>query len=143
MMPDPATPGASDPGPAVPDGAAAELSILEGDDPAAAALELLQRREACLTDASVLCLENVDQPGSVAMTADSYAIRQAQALPESRQPGVSGGAGDLTATVQERTGNAALVVLSDPTDAGINAQPASALVIKGEAGWRLRELFDY
>jgi hypothetical protein len=143
VMPGPATPGASDPGPAVPAGAAAELSILEGDDPAAAALELLQRRETCLNDASILCLEHVDQPGSVAMTADSYAIRQAQAVPESRQPGVSGGAGDLKATVQERTGNAALVVLSDPENAGINAQPASALVIKGEAGWRLRELFDY
>lgn len=77
------------------------------------------------------------------MAADSYAVRQAQAVPESRQPGVSGRTTGLGATVQERTGNAALVVFGDPTDAGINAQPASALVIKGEAGWRLRELFDY
>jgi hypothetical protein len=138
-----ATPGPSGPGPAGPDGAPAEPGILEGDDPAAAALELLQRRDACLADASLICLEDVDQPGSVAMAADSYAVRQAQAVPESRQPGVSGRTTGLGATVQERTGNAALVVFGDPTDAGINAQPASALVIKGEAGWRLRELFDY
>jgi hypothetical protein len=120
----------------------AQPGVLDGEDPAEAVLELLRRREACLADASVLCLDGVAQPGSVLMTADSYAIRQAQTVPEASSAGVEA-ARNLVATVQERTGNAALVVLSDTSGVGDNAQPASALVIKGEAGWRLRELFDY
>ncbi|MGY4856783.1 hypothetical protein [Cryobacterium sp. AP23] len=121
--------------------AAPELAVLTGDDPAAAVLELLRQREACLAEGSVLCLDGVDQPDSVAMAADGYRIRQMQeeAVPSTTAPVP---AGPRTAVVQERTGNAALVVL-DGAGSDVNAQPASALVIKGEAGWRLRELFDY
>jgi hypothetical protein len=120
----------------------ADPSVLTADDPAAAVVELLRRRRACMAAASVLCLDGVDQPGSVAMAADGYLIRQlptgpaeAAAREEPETP--------LTATVQEHTGNSALVVLGEGPADGVNAQPASALVIKGEAGWRLRELFDY
>jgi hypothetical protein len=120
----------------------AEPSVLTADDPAAAVVELLRRRRACMAAESVLCLDGVDQPGSVAMAADGYLIRQlptgpaeAAAREEPETP--------VTATVQEHTGNSALVVLGEGPADGVNAQPASALVIKGEAGWRLRELFDY
>ena len=128
-----ATPGTADPEGVLP-------SVLTGDDPAAAVLELLRRREECLAETSVLCLDGVDQPGSVLMAADGYRIRQLQTEP-SAAPSAGPPAGPVTADVRERTGNAALVVLSG--GAGVNAQPASALMIKGEAGWRLRELFDY
>jgi hypothetical protein len=120
---------------------AAGHSVLTGDDPAAAVLELLRRRTACLGQASVLCLDGVDQPGSVAMAADGYLIRQLQGT----EPAVDVGAAAVVpqeAEVREHTGNSALVVLGYGSETGINAQPASALVIKGEAGWRLRELFD-
>ena len=128
-----ATPGTAEPEGVLP-------SVLTGDDPAAAVLELLRRRAECLAEASVLCLDGVDQPGSVLMAADGYRIRQLQTEP-SAAPSAGPPAGPVTADVRERTGNAALVVLSG--GAGVNAQPASALMIKGEAGWRLRELFDY
>jgi hypothetical protein len=127
-----------------PDGAPAGrsgASTLQGDDPAQAVLELLRARAACLAEASVLCLEAVHQPGSVAMAADSYLVRDLQASGGTIAPLPAGTA--LTATLQERTGNAALVLLSPAGEEGIRTQPASALVIKGEAGWRLRELFDY
>ncbi|PXA67556.1 hypothetical protein CTB96_12635 [Cryobacterium arcticum] len=124
-------------------GDGAEAEPPETDDPAAAVLDLLRRREHCLAEASVLCLDGVDQAGSVALEADSYAVRQRQAAGDTASSTEVGRAEQLTATVQERSGNAALVVLSRIGDEGGNTQPASALVIRGEAGWRLRELFDY
>ncbi|MCU1446391.1 hypothetical protein [Cryobacterium sp.] len=147
-------PAATDPDGTGPDGTGADgadpstsdPSILEGDDPAAAVLELLRLRDVCLAHVSVLCLDGVDQHGSVAMAADGYRIRQLQgddartAAPDAAAPEADPLA-RFTARVQEHTGNSALVVLE--AGAGVNAQPASALVIKGEAGWRLRELFDY
>jgi hypothetical protein len=121
---------------------AGDGSAIEGDDPVAAVLALLRQREVCLAEASVLCLDDVHQAGSVAMAADGYRIRHLQSGPDAADP-LGGSAASLDAELQERTGNAALVTLSDASGAGVNAQPASALVIKGEAGWRLRELFDY
>ena len=128
---------------------AAAVPSLQADDPAAAVLDLLRLRHECLAEASVLCLDGVDQAGSVAMATDSDLVRQAQAgdtavdlrpTPSSAEASAT----ELSATVQERTGNAALVVLGDAGgQPAPNTQPASALVIKGEAGWRLRELFDY
>jgi hypothetical protein len=118
----------------------ADRAAVEGDDPAAAALVLMRLRAGCLAEASVLCLDGVDQPGSVAMAADGYLVRQRQAVPE---PAATPDWIPVTAQLSERTGNAALVALAGSADGGVNAQPASALVIKGEAGWRLRELFDY
>ena len=125
------------------DGSAAALVA---DDPAAATLALLELREGCLAQASVLCLDGVDQAGSVAMAADSYQAQQTQ--PSAERPAAEGaprlgGAAGFTASVQERRGNAALIVLTPVAGGPPNTQPASALVIKGEAGWRLRELFDY
>jgi hypothetical protein len=119
-----------------------DRSVVDGDDPAAAALVLIRQRAGCLVEASVLCLDNVDQLGSVAMAADGYLVRQLQSGPDSTAAAAAAWI-PTTAELRERTGNAALVVLTRPADGDVNAQPASALVIKGEAGWRLRELFDY
>ncbi|TFC01868.1 hypothetical protein E3O42_09295 [Cryobacterium adonitolivorans] len=127
-------------------GAAGFAGTLEADDPAAATLALLQLREGCLAEASVLCLEGVDQAGSVAMAADSYQARQeapSAGRLAAQGPLTVGKATVFTATVQERRGNAALIVLTPVAGGPARMQPASALVIKGEAGWRLRELFDY
>jgi len=130
------------------DAAAVPTDSLLADDPAAATLTLLALRERCLANASVLCLDSVDQAGSVASAADVYSVRQGQ--PGTPTGGASpwGATVPFTAGVQERTGNSALVLLTPVADAagselGETRQPASALVIKGEAGWRLRELFDW
>ncbi|WP_130176860.1 hypothetical protein [Cryobacterium sp. SO1] len=128
-----------------PPGSEQYSATLVGDDPAAATLALLHLRQRCLAAASVLCLDGVDQAGSAAMAADSYAVRQttgdserADGRPANRNVEEPG----FTATVQEQRGNAALIVLT-PAAGTPQTQPASALVIRGEAGWRLRELFDY
>ncbi|QYF74831.1 hypothetical protein [Cryobacterium sp. PAMC25264] len=121
---------------------------LLADDPAAATLTLLALRDRCLADASVLCLDSVDQAGSVASAADVYTVRLGRPEPPADWGGPRGSTAPFTASVQERTGNSALVLLTPVPDAAGSEvvetrQPASALVIRGEAGWRLRELFDW
>ncbi len=99
-----------------------------GDDPIAALGELADRRDGCFRELSVLCLDGVDEAGSSAWDADRAAI---QAI-------LDGGDAprrlQLTAAVLvERIGDSALVAL------GPNSDPASVLLLKGEAGWRIRD----
>ena len=111
--------------------ATAAPGAVGGDDPAAALQELLQARESCLRDLSVLCLENAVQSGSAAMDDDVALIRAIEA-------GTTSGslAGDAMAfTLVERNGDAALVSYTT----GPNSEPASVLLVKGEAGWRMRD----
>ncbi|WP_166791240.1 protein kinase [Cryobacterium sp. Hh7] len=119
-----------------PDAAAIAIA---GDDPIAAVVALLAGRAACLAAASLVCLVGVDQTGSAVLALDSYDARQ-------RQQGGSGPqlpdyVGHLP-TLAERTGNLAVVALA-PGAGNEKSQPASVLVVKGEGGWRLREIFDY
>ena len=125
-------------------GAASDLqppdsAAIAGDDPVAAVVALLAGRAACLAAASLVCLVGVDQTGSAVLALDSYDARQ-------RQQGGSGPqlpdyVGYLP-TLAERTGNLAVVALA-PGAGNEKGQPASVLVVKGEGGWRLREIFDY
>ncbi|TFB51358.1 hypothetical protein [Cryobacterium tagatosivorans] len=126
---------------------APELAALSGDEPVLAVPVLLALRAGCLAAASVVCLDGVDQPGSAVMAADTYSARSAQ------QGGAAADAPTFerhTVSLVERSGNSALVALAPPGDqappgeqAGPHGQPASVLVVRGEAGWRLREIFDY
>ena len=103
-----------------------------GDDPAAATAPLLAARESCIRDMSVLCLDAVVQPDSAAAAADRALIRNIQAgheLPSSW--GVEPG----EAILDERLGDSAIVSLVDTAD----DQPASLLLMKSEAGWRIRD----
>ena len=125
-------------------GAAAGLqtpdsAAIAGDDPVAAVVALLAGRASCLSAASLVCLVGVDQTGSAVLALDSYDARQ-------RQQGGSGPqlpdyVGFLP-SLAERTGNLAVVALA-PGAGNEKGQPASVLVVKGEDGWRLREIFDY
>lgn len=101
------------------------------DDPVAAASALLALREVCLAEGSVLCLDGVDQPGSAAWEADGRAVR-AEAI-GSAAPIPA----DAAVTLLERMGNSALLDLAFPAP---NSTPASILLVKGEAGWRIRDL---
>ena len=101
---------------------------------------LLRLRAGCLAAASVVCLDAVEQPGSAVMAADAYRARSAQ---QGGSPAVTPSFDGYSASLVERTGNSALVALTPPGGAGAERRPASALLVKGEAGWRLRELFDY
>ena len=113
------------------DGRAAASDPLVGDDPVAALDALLRERERCVRDLSVLCLDGVLQDGSVAMQHDVDLVRSVQA------------GGELTAdaaiiaqspVLLERLGDSALVGLGD----GAETQPASVLMMRSEAGWRIR-----
>jgi hypothetical protein len=98
------------------------------DDPLAALHELTTRRDTCFRDLSVLCLDGVDEAGSSAWEADRAALRaviEGGDAP-SRLPLTS-------ATLVERLGDSALV------DLGPDSDPASILLLKGEAGWRIRD----
>ena len=117
------------------------------DDPVAAAGALLAERERCLRDLSVLCLDGVLQKGSAAMERDTAIIRSMQNGGEVPAEAVIA-VGELS--LVERLGDTALVSLGMPDarspvggtqqgGAAANSKPASALVMRGEAGWRIRD----
>ena len=107
-----------------------------------AAIELLAVREGCFRESSLLCLDGVDDLGSPIADADAAGIRRAQQsgtaeLPAAYEP--------TSITLVEQNGGAALLSAHSIGDAagGVNTKPASLLMIRSEAGWRLREIFDY
>lgn len=102
------------------------------DDPVTAAAALLEIRETCLAASDLECVLAVDQPGS------PIAIRDRAAIDTGQEASAAGS--DLSAiTVAADLGDA--VVLTVPwAEAG--REPASLLMMRSEAGWRLREWFD-
>ncbi|MFE5671546.1 hypothetical protein ACFQ58_08050 [Agromyces sp. NPDC056523] len=110
----------------------AEAVPVRTDDPIAAAAALLEIRTSCLASRDVACLAAVAQPGSPIEARDRAAIEQGDAGFEAQA--------DLDAiTVVADLGDA--VVVSVPDVAG-EREPASLLMMRSEAGWRLREWFD-
>nr|WP_227412085.1 MULTISPECIES: protein kinase [unclassified Cryobacterium] len=103
-----------------------------GDDPLAAAEALLAARDQCFEARSVLCLDAVDQPGSAMLERDADAIRLAQMGEESAPIRVA----DATLELVEELGDAVLISVSVEPDAAT----ASLLIVRSDAGWRIREL---
>lgn len=110
---------------------AAPTSALEGavyeDDPVAAFVDLARARDDCIRDLSILCLEVALQSGSAAMADDVALVREIE-LGESEGAFIE----PADITLAERMGDAALL------DYVSDSQPASVLMIKTEAGWRIR-----
>jgi len=106
-----------------------------GDDPVAAVDDLLALRARCLREISVLCLDGVAQPGSAAMQHDVAVVRALQAGGEQSPDAAIDAVGPV---LVERLGDSALLDLGDVPQ----TQPASALVMRGEAGWRIRDYLD-
>ena len=122
--PTPAAPAAiptrSDPPPSAP-----ALPV----DPVLALPILLSARDQCIREMSVLCLDNVDDASSSAYSSDAQLIEQLQGGTEIPQYAlISAPAPSLTETL----GATALVSL------GPNSNPASVLMIRAKAGWRIR-----
>jgi hypothetical protein len=93
-------------------------------------------RATCLRDADVACLSGVDESGSAVDDADRARITDA------RGDAVNDAAlhaGDRIGVVQ-RLGDGAVVELQ-AQDAG-GRRTASLLMVRGEAGWRIRDLMD-
>lgn len=109
------------------------------DDPAVAFPALIEMRADCLVRLDTDCLAAALQVGSGLLAADTAQITSALA---------SGGevapipAVASNSTVSERSGDAAIMIYVPTTTGGVENEPASALMIRTEAGWRLRELFE-
>jgi eukaryotic-like serine/threonine-protein kinase len=114
---------------------AVENPGIAGDDAAAAARSLLELRTACFATLDLECLDTVVQPGSAIESADRakmLAAREGDAPPDD-------GFDLATVQVTAEMGDAVLIGVTRATP---EREPASLLVVRGEAGWRLREIFD-
>ena len=100
-----------------------------------ATAQLLELRASCFATLDQACLAQVAQPDSAIERADLDLLAQAR----------SGAAVPIdefaldAITITAEMGSA--VLLAVPY-ADAQREPASLLVMRGEAGWRLRELFD-
>jgi hypothetical protein len=106
-----------------------ETAVL-GDDPVAAADALLATRAACRQELSILCFDDVDQDGSAAADVDRSAIRAAQAGGELEKDPLPP-ADTAKPTLTERIGGSALIGLADGS---------SLLLVRGDGGWRIRDV---
>ena len=126
---------ATAPSPRVGDDPLVAADPVMSDDPLVAVPALLAARERCIRDLSVLCLDAVGQQGSAALDDDQQLVRDLQSggeLPARWSVVV----GELV--LEERLGDSAMVSLGDVSD----SEPASILLMKGEAGWRIRDYLE-
>lgn len=114
-----------------------ERSALTADDPVAAAVALIRLREGCFTQLSILCLDGVDQPNSAMWDADSYAIRRIQ---NGEEASAAVGPAPDTVTLLDRMGDTALLSARSNTSVEGESTTASVLIIRTEAGWRIRDV---
>jgi len=105
-----------------------EEAAVRGDDPVAAAAVLLRARVACVREPSTSCLAAVDQAGSPVAAGDSRTMADLASAGDLVLPTV------VEAEVQ-RLGETVLLACRTAND-----EPASVLVVRTEAGWRLREV---
>lgn len=98
-----------------------------GDDPLSAVTALLVARQVCFETRDAACFEEVDQAGSAALADD---VARAASLPQGAPAPAPLDIGD--APFVQRTGDSAI----------IDAQSVSVLLVRGESGWRIRDVFD-
>ena len=114
----------------------------ESDDPVRAAEVLLGARHACFAAKRPVtrCLEASVQPGSPLFLSDSAALGSTGASATRDLRG-------FALALEQRWGDAALISLTPPSgDAASGersgkSEPASLLMVRSEAGWRLREVY--
>ncbi|MCX7522424.1 protein kinase [Microbacterium sp. STN6] len=120
---------------------------IAADDPVAAATALLGERRACLSrqDAALACLDGVDDALSPLLESDRrYLGTRAAQTARGNEPGSAVTYDGYAVSLIQRTGGSALIELAPPASDAPGRQtqkPASLLVIQGETGWRLREIF--
>lgn len=110
------------------------VAAIQGDDPVAAAAALISARARCIANRSVGCLATVEQAASAAIEADNYFLRQLQAGGTVKDRPLDGS----QPTLVERLGDSAIIGLGAQTAPG--AYAASILIVKLDAGWRIRDL---
>ena len=109
---------------------------LRSDDPVTALEALVEARAECYRQVSVRCLAEVDQAGSAALAADVASIRTIQE------------GGELSAVPGENVAGVRLVqglgdtALLRAANWSVNSEPASILIMRTEAGWRIRDYLE-
>ncbi|WP_185200740.1 protein kinase [Glaciihabitans sp. INWT7] len=113
-------------------------SAIEGQDPLAAARALLTARSKCFVARSVTCLDGVDQSGSAVIEADRDLVRRLK----------NGGSLPAEATLEgftphliQQLGDSAIIQLLATDGSAVSTKnPAPLLLVRSEAGWRIRDL---
>ncbi|AWF98348.1 protein kinase domain-containing protein [Clavibacter michiganensis] len=140
------TPSASAPasGDAAPSAASdPDVEAAASPDPDAAAPALLRLRASCLRRGDVGCLAEVDETGSPVEDADRSAVASdASAALDDAALHVADALGPA-----QRLGESALIGLRPEVAPGSETsaparRPASLLIVRGEAGWRIRDMMD-
>ncbi|RII93124.1 serine/threonine protein kinase [Clavibacter michiganensis] len=139
-----ASPSASTSGDGAPSTASdPDVEAAASPDPDVAAPALLRLRASCLHRADVGCLGGVDEAGSAVEDADRSAVASdAAAALDDAALHVADALGPA-----QRLGDSALIGLRPEVEPGSQAsapgrRPASLLIVRGEAGWRIRDLMD-
>ena len=101
------------------------------ETPEDAVIRLLVRRAECVRDRSLTCLDDVVQAGSSARRDDEAMLRALEAGEPEDDPWSD--IDPSSVSVIDEYGGAALVALLRA-----NGEPASVLVMRTEAGWRIR-----
>ena len=123
------TPSADGGGPS-----ASHARQIAGDAPDVAARALLAERQRCLGIGSLPCLQRISQPGSAAAAESAELV--AASRPDRDEPDFSA----YEVTLVDRLGGSALIGLTPPATTP-ETPAASALLVEGEAGWRIRQLW--
>lgn len=124
------------------------------DDPVEALPVLLRARTRCIREVSIVCLDGVDQRDSSALSDDRALIETIIAgasdggTTDERSTGAAGWTAGESPRLSQRLGDSALITTgvgdgSGGTASAGDSKPASVLMIRTEAGWRIRDyLFE-
>ena len=111
---------------------------IEGEDPLAAARALLAARTQCFIAQSLTCFTTVDQAGSAVIEADRDLVRRLKkGLPLPAEATLDG----FTPRLIQQLGDSAIIQLIAADGSAIaEKNPAPLLLVRNEAGWRIRDL---
>lgn len=121
-------------------GRASDASAISGDDPIAAANALVSVRKTCFLQRKAACLGGVDQTDSAALESDLHllrALRRGVDLPDAAS--LDGWQPHLV----QQLGNSAIFELRAFDGTGSATQqgaPTPFLLVREEAGWRIRDV---
>ncbi|WP_100364345.1 protein kinase domain-containing protein [Diaminobutyricimonas aerilata] len=104
------------------------------DEPVAAAHALLSLRSQCFADLDADCLDRVAHPGSSVLTDDRRALDAGVATGRVDPPWPDPATAGTVELVQDLGG--AVLMRVDTPERG----PASVLMVRTEAGWRIRDI---
>lgn len=128
----------SSPGSAASSSGTAADSAINGEDPVAAARALLAARARCFVATSPACFDSVDQAGSAVIEADRDLFRRTKkGMPLPPDATLEG----FTPRLIQQLGDSAIIQLVDSAgDTVTTKNPAPLLVVRSEAGWRIRDI---